>query len=96
MNTFFKTGIILSLVFVSGCVPFWRKWTSNNGPTPATYSTLPAHESWCYRTMGEVDCYPGPQRVPPESLVSVDPPSRYPLTRDDYAKALAAYQSAPK
>jgi len=96
MNSFFKLGVILSLLFVSGCVPFWRGWMRGDNPTAATYSTLQPHEAWCYSTMAKVDCYPGPQRVPPESLVNVDPPSRYPLTRAAYAKALADYEAAAK
>lgn len=91
MQHLFKTVIILSLILVSGCTPFWRKWMHDDGGKPATSTAMIKHESWCYNTLGAIDCYPGPQRLPPESLVSVDPPSRYPLTRADHAKALAAY-----
>lgn len=98
MNSFVKSCVIVSLVFVTGCVPFWRKWMPrSNAPTPATYSVLQKHEDWCYDTVGEVECYPGPQRgIPPESLVNVNPPSRYPLTRADYNRALAEYEAQKK
>ncbi len=52
-------------------------------------------ESWCYRTLGKVDCFPAPQsQYPAESLVSVDPPWRYPPTREAYVKELAKAQQA--
>ncbi|MDD5586538.1 MAG: hypothetical protein PHY92_06235 [Alphaproteobacteria bacterium] len=50
---------------------------------------MPYHENWCYDTMGYAECYPKPQDTNPDRLINVDPPSRYPLTPDDYRKALA-------
>lgn len=95
-----KCAAILALVFLTGCVPFWRQWMregKGEKVTPATYSVLQKHEDWCYNTLGAIECYPGPQRgLPPESLVNVNPPSRYPLTRDAYMKAMVDYESQKK
>ena len=87
MKSLLKTLVILSLMTVSGCVPFWRTWWRDMGFGEHS-AGQPAHESWCYKTLAEIECYPGPQRLSPESLVSVDPPSRFPLTREGHAKAL--------
>lgn len=95
MNRLIKTGVILSLIVTSGCVPFWRTWLrGEEGAAPRT--VVQPHETWCYRTLGQIDCYHLPQRFPPESLVSVDPASRFPLSREDYAKALAEAQKSEK
>ncbi len=84
MKSYLKTIALISLIVCSGCVPFWRQ-----GKSAEVVPMLPVHESWCYKTLGQIDCYPKPQRLPPESLVSVDPPSRFPTSREAYAKALA-------
>lgn len=90
------TLLAFGLVLLGGCSPTLKSWfQGGTGKPREAYSVLPKHESWCYNTLGEIDCYPGPQSgLVPESLVSVDPPSRYPLTREDYAKALRDYQAA--
>ncbi|HAX90592.1 MAG TPA: hypothetical protein DCY07_00060 [Rhodospirillaceae bacterium] len=88
MKSSVKTIALLCLLSVTGCVPVWQQWGKPAKPAKA-YSVLPAHENWCYSTLGAIECYPAPQRFPPESLVSVDPPSRFPLTREAHAKALA-------
>ena len=95
MNRFFQASLLVSLVLITACTPFWRKgaWSE----TPAASAPMgPVVESWCYRTLAAIECYPEPQRLPPESLVSVDPLSRRPATREDYAKALSAAQSKTK
>ncbi|MDD3182703.1 MAG: hypothetical protein PHD48_07880 [Alphaproteobacteria bacterium] len=92
MKSLFKIVVILSLISVSGCVPFWRKWMHDDAAMKPSPTAMKAHESWCYQTLGAIDCYPGPQRISPESLVSVDPPSRRPLTRQDYVKAVSDYE----
>jgi hypothetical protein len=59
--------------------------------TPAAADTanqIPEHESWCYRTMGFVECYSQPQDVPATRLVNVDPANRYPLTARSYNEAV--------
>jgi len=85
---FLKKAVLLSLVLLGGCVPFWREWMRPAPPARAP-NAMRLHETWCYNSLGSIDCYAGPQRLPPESLVSVDPPSRFPLTREDHARALA-------
>ena len=57
-------------------------------PPADTQDQIPAHESWCYRTEGDVECYAKPQNVPPERLVNVEPQSRYPLDVASYQDAL--------
>ncbi len=96
MKHLFKMAVLLSLVFVGGCVPFWRKWMRDDDAALRPARISQAHETWCYKTLGAIDCYPGPQRLPPESLVSVDPPDRFPLSRADHAKAVAAYETQSK
>lgn len=51
---------------------------------------IPDHESWCYRTMADVQCYPSIQDVPPSRLVNVDPQSKYPVDLQAYNAALEA------
>ena len=73
------------LVFqaLAGCVPFWK-----NGPKPGPATEpMPYHESWCYETLGYAECYAKPQVEEPGRLINVDPPSRYPLTPEEYRKA---------
>lgn len=53
-------------------------------------SRLPTHESWCYRTLGKIDCYTTPQGGDSERLQGVDPPVRTPLTRESHADAALA------
>jgi len=91
MTRFF--AFFLSLILLSGCVPmqdmlsvekltFWKqkKVIETGRPKP--------HESWCYKTLGAVDCYRTPQNVSPERLVGVSPLLKRPLTRDNHAQAL--------
>ncbi len=65
-------------------------WATKPGePQPAdTASQIAQHESWCYSTLGDPECYAHPQNVEPESLINVDPQNRYPLTRRQYYEAL--------
>lgn len=87
--------LLIGLLTLSGCVPFWRQWMRPAAPAKP-YTVLPPHENWCYSTLGQIECYPTPQRLPPESLVSVDPPSRFPLTREAYAQAVTEAQQPKK
>lgn len=89
-----KSALILLLagLALSGCVPFWKK---NRAPG-STERPIEPHETWCYKTMGETQCFSAPQNLPPDSLVMVDPPSRYPVNREEYQRALAEAQGAEK
>ncbi len=65
--------------------------TKPGDPPPADHANdIPAHESWCYRTMGDVECFAKAQREAlPESLINVDPQNRYPLTAQEYRDEVA-------
>jgi len=88
---------LLCLLLLGGCsLSSFTRWAEGkNGPVKP-YTILPPHESWCYSSLGAIECYPAPQNLPPESLVSVDPPSRFPMTREEYRKDLNAAQNTPK
>lgn len=98
MNRFIKIVAIFSLLIVTSCanphVIKARKWVREfyYGP-PKRVVVVPynvADERWCYNTLGAVECYQKPQRLPPESLIATKPPSLFPQSREDYAAALAA------
>ncbi len=93
-----KIALLACLVFLGGCTfASLKDWALSGGAPPRkVFEITPARENWCYRTIGKIECYPQPQDFPPESLVSVDPPSKWPLTREDYAKALAAARAVPE
>lgn len=93
MKRLIKNLVVLSLILTGGCTQVWHRLMPEEEARPQPMTAMQPHESWCYTTLGQIDCYPGPQRsLAPESLVSVDPPSRYPLTRDAYAKAVNDYE----
>jgi hypothetical protein len=93
MKSLSKIALVLCLVALTGCVPFWRKWMKE--PTPQQHG--PVAQTWCYRTLGQIDCYPAPQQsLSPDSLVSVDPPVYRPRSRDEYYKALEESQNPSK
>ncbi len=79
--------LMLATLTLGGCGTFLKK----NQPVSSVNRIQP-HESWCYSTLGEIDCYTQPQRVPPGRLVNVDPQSRLPLTPQDHAEAVAQGQ----
>lgn len=63
--------------------------TSSWTPPPAdTQSQIPEHESWCYATLGDSECYSEPQDTQPSRLINVDPQSRYPLNGRSYQEAV--------
>jgi len=63
--------------------------TRTQPPPPADLSLqMPQHETWCYETMGQPQCFAHPQPGGPDRLIMVDPPSRYPLTVRDYDETL--------
>lgn len=51
---------------------------------------IPPHESWCYKTLGKVECYTEPQGTDAQRLVGVDPPSLTPQTRAGHTEAALA------
>lgn len=85
-------ALLLAGVVLSGCVPFWKK----NKPPLQAERPIEPHETWCYKTMGETECFSGPQNFSPDDLVMVDPPSSYPINREAYKRALAKAQGADK
>ena len=95
MTISMKSLVLLLLVGLGACTPFWRQWGKGDA-NAIVGPAKPVQESWCYKTLGRIDCYPVPQRMPAESLVSVDPPSRFPASREAYAKALADSQTVKK
>ena len=85
---------LLGTLFLAGCGAPVALTAMEGG---AMYATKPAdlppadradqiapHESWCYRTLGTIDCYVEPQDTPASRLVMVDPANRYPLTARAY------------
>ena len=55
---------------------------------PADLATAAApHETWCYKTLGTVDCYAQPQTNQAGRLINVDPENRFPMTTQAYNKA---------
>lgn len=52
--------------------------------------SVPLHESWCYQSLGQIDCYVQPQPDRGSQLVNVDPQSRLPLTEAEHKAAVAA------
>lgn len=68
-------------------------------PDADTKDQIPAHQSWCYATMGEPMCYAHAQDVPPDRLINVDPASAYPLTphayRNDVVEGVPAAAPTP-
>ncbi|MDR3448357.1 MAG: hypothetical protein P4M15_01170 [Alphaproteobacteria bacterium] len=64
--------------------------TKPSAPPPAdTADQIPEHESWCYSTMGQPECFAHPQDVPPERLINVDPANRYPVDLEAYRALIA-------
>jgi hypothetical protein len=58
-------------------------------PPPAdTADQIPQHESWCYSTMGDPQCFAQVQDTVPERLINVDPQSVYPVDLHAYHQAL--------
>lgn len=91
LSGFLALGLVLGL---SACVPFWKK---TGGPPAAPVSNaIPPHETWCYKTWDAPQCFSSPQDLPADLLVMVDPPSLYPLTPEDYRKAVESAKAVEK
>jgi hypothetical protein len=105
-NTLRLLPALMSLVFLAGCtapmlaggaVVGGGMYATSPGDLPPadTADQMPAHQSWCYSTMGEaVECFSEPQDTPPGRLVNVDPANLYPLNAKAYDKALAESRAA--
>ncbi|MFY9288843.1 MAG: hypothetical protein WAO98_10125 [Alphaproteobacteria bacterium] len=67
--------------------------TKPDEPPPAdTASQIAAHESWCYETLGDIECHAKPVREASNRLVMVEPQNRYPLTTRAYHEAVVEAQ----
>ncbi|MBV8060636.1 MAG: hypothetical protein JO126_04075 [Alphaproteobacteria bacterium] len=78
-----------SLAAIEGVAAVGAWATSPWTPAAAdTQSQIPEHENWCYTTMGDPECYSEPQDQQPETLINVDPQSRYPLNNRSYQEAV--------
>jgi hypothetical protein len=65
-------------------------------PPPAdTKSQTPEHETWCYKTIADTECYARAQDVPPGRLVNVEPQNLRPLTSSAYKDELAGRRPSP-
>ena len=87
MKNIIRFSFVLIALSCAACSPVWRQGGAAAVTAQAPLGTT--GESWCYRTLGSVECYAAPQRLPPETLLSVYPPDRYPASREAYARALA-------
>ncbi|MGB9153817.1 MAG: hypothetical protein WCD70_12120 [Alphaproteobacteria bacterium] len=63
-----------------------KQWSK---PPADTASQIPPHESWCYSTMGDTECFAQAQDTQPNRLVNVDPQNRYPLNAPAYRQVVA-------
>jgi len=59
-------------------------------PEANTKDQIAEHQSWCYQTMGDSQCFAHPQNVPPDRLINTDPQSIYPVDVEAYHRALVA------
>ena len=99
--------LLLALLPLSGCGwPFGVAATVGGDyltrpddlPPADTASQIAPHESWCYKTLGTVECYTEPQDTSAGRLMNVEPANRYPLTGKAYAETVTQSQlaNAPK
>jgi hypothetical protein len=96
LNT--RYSVILLVFYLTGCtgpvivgtdaavIVATKGW---GDPAADTKDQIPQHQSWCYSTMGDTECYSHPQDVQPHRLVNVDPQSAYPLTPTAYRQVVA-------
>ena len=64
-------------------------------PSADTQSQIPEHESWCYSTLGDPQCYAHAQDISPGRLINVEPQNRYPVTVQAYRDEIAG-RNAPQ
>ena len=77
----------LAALVLAGCV---KPYDLLHPEPTVVGNDLTLHESWCYETLGQIDCYVQPQPQRGGRLVNVDPQARYPLTTPEYNQAVAA------
>ncbi|MFA4995176.1 MAG: hypothetical protein WC521_07740 [Bdellovibrionales bacterium] len=65
------------------------------GPPADTKHQIQEHESWCYKTMADVECYAKAQDMEPNRLVNVEPQNLRPLTADAYKDEIAGRRPSP-
>lgn len=88
--------LALSLLPLGGC-----SWTligagaataylaSPSEPPPAeTEDRVKTERLWCYRTLGDAECYAHAQDVPPGRLIGVSPAKDHPTDLHAYREAL--------
>ena len=90
-------SLVLPLVAsltLGGCM-LPASWNPMRPKVISTENQFQPHETWCYQTLAEIDCYPSPQNFPPDRLVNVYPQSRYPMTPEDYRKTAGEVKETP-
>jgi len=96
-------GLIFAVALLAGCTQqvvvaesaASIYLTRPSTPPPAdTSERIADHELWCYRTLGDVQCYSSAQDVPPNRLVNVSPQRIYPLTAEAYRDEVNRQQIA--
>jgi hypothetical protein len=71
-------------VFAAGSAAGMWLTKPKTPPSADLAHQIPQHESWCYDTMGDPECFPTIQNTQPTRLINVEPQNRYPLTARDY------------
>lgn len=91
-------GLLLPLL--GGCTTsvdrFFKDLINPSAQAQPVAAKIPPHDSWCYHTLGEVDCYTEAQGHEAERLVAVDPPVKTPSTRAEHTKASLQKQESTK
>lgn len=76
-------------VIVGGSAAMIVATNRGSGGAADTEHQIPEHQSWCYNTLGYVECYAHPQKdIAYERLVNVDPQNLYPVDLQAYQAAL--------
>jgi len=95
---------LAAMLFLTGCNPpvgiglaeAGAAWiTKPSTPDAAdTASQIAPHESWCYRTLGTIECFDQPQDDAGNRMINVDPQNRYPLNARAYAEVVTQNRMA--
>lgn len=81
--------LLASLGLLAACRPLEAVGLVGGGPGGGASPTALTPESWCYKTLGKVECYATAQDVPPDRLVAVAPPARTPPSAEAYRNEVA-------